>query len=69
MDIYSLTVLGDATGMAQFITNLQTNLTSAALWGEIAQAAAFIGLMVVFAFGYRVVRRLVNGTSKGKAKI
>lgn len=69
MDISSLTVLGDASGMAQFITNLQTNLTSAALWGEIAQAGAFLGLMVVFAFGYRIVRRLVNGVSKGKARI
>lgn len=60
---------GTETGMAAFITALQTNLTSANLWGELAAAGAFIGLMVVFAFGYRIVRRLVNGVSKGKAKI
>lgn len=58
-----------ATGMQAFITALQTNLTSANLWGELAAAGAFIGLMVVFAFGYRIVRRLVNGVSKGKARI
>lgn len=57
------------TGMAAFITALQTNLTSANLWGELTAAGAFIGLMVVFAFGYRIVRRLVNGVSKAKAKI
>lgn len=59
----------EETGMAAFITALQANLTSAALWGELAAAGGFIGLMVVFAFGYRIVRRLVNGVSKGKARI
>lgn len=59
----------EETGMQAFITALQTNLTSANLWGELAAAGAFIGLMVVFAFGYRIVRRLVNGVSKGKARI
>lgn len=59
----------EPTGMSAFITALQTNLTSANLWGELAAAGAFIGLMVVFAFGYRIVKRLVNGVSKGKARI
>lgn len=59
----------EETGMSAFITALQTNLTSANLWGELAAAGAFIGLMVVFAFGYRIVRKLVNGVSKGKARI
>lgn len=58
-----------ATGMTSFLTALQTNLTTDTLWGELAKMGAFLGLMVVFAFGYRVVRRLVNGVSKGKAKI
>ena len=61
--------MNEPTGMAAFITALQTNLTSANLWGELAAAGAFIGLMVVFAFGYRIVKRLVNGVSKGKARI
>lgn len=57
------------TGMQAFITALQTNLTSANLWTELTGVAGFLGLMVVFAFGYRIVRRLINGVSKGKAKI
>lgn len=59
----------DPTGMAGFITALQTNLTSGNLWGELTAAGAFIGLMVVFAFGYRVVRKVIKGTSKGKANV
>lgn len=58
-----------ATGMAGFITALQTNLSSANLWGELTAAGAFIGLMVVFAFGYRIVRKVIKGTAKGKANV
>lgn len=58
-----------ATGMSGFITALQTNLTSANLWSELTAAAAFIGLMVIFAFGYRVVRKVIKGTAKGKANV
>lgn len=58
-----------ATGMAGFITALQTNLTSANLWSELTAAGAFIGLMVVFAFGYRVIRKVIKGTARGKANV
>ena len=58
-----------ATGMSGFITALQTNLTSANLWSELTAAGAFIGLMVVFAFGYRVIRKVIKGTSKGKSNV
>lgn len=58
-----------ATGMGGFITALQTNLSSANLWGELTAAGAFIGLMVVFAFGYRIIRKVIKGTSKGKANV
>lgn len=61
--------MDDPVGMQAFITALQTNLTSASLWSELTGVAGFLGLMVVFAFGYRIVRRLINGVSKGKAKI
>lgn len=55
--------------MQAFVTALQTNLTTDALWQGLTGVAGFLGLMVVFAFGYRIVRRLINGVSKGKAKI
>lgn len=57
--------------MAGFITALTgtDGVTSANLWSQITAAAAFLGSVVIFAFGYRVVRKLIGGVSKGKAKI
>lgn len=58
------------TGMQAFITALQgtDGITSANLWGQITPAAGFLALVVVFAFGYRVCRKIVSGVSRGKAK-
>lgn len=55
--------------METFVTALQTSVTSAKLWGELAPAAGLVGVLVIFAFGVMVVRRLVKGASKGKARI
>lgn len=56
-------------GMGGWISSFQGTWNSAAMWGELTAAAALIGLVVVFAFGYRIVRRVVSGASKGKARI
>lgn len=63
-----LALFGD---MAGFITGLTgaDGVTSANLWAQITAAAAFLGSIVIFAFGYRVVRKMISGVSKGKAKI
>lgn len=62
-----LTQYGD---MAGFITGLTgaDGVTSANLWAQITAAAGFLGAVVIFAFGYYVVRKIVKGVSKGKAK-
>lgn len=66
-------ILADgATGMAGMIESLTTGtgaITSANLWNEATQAAPLILALVVFAFGYRIVRKLVKGAPKGKANI
>jgi len=54
--------------MEAFITALSTAVSATTLWGMLADAVPFIGVVVLIAFGYRIVRRLVNGVSKGKAK-
>lgn len=54
--------------MEEFITALGAGVTPAVLWGALADAVPFIITVVVVAFGYRIVRRLVSGVSKGKAK-
>lgn len=52
--------------MDEFVTALTSTLTPSALWQGLVGCAALIGTMVLFAFGYRVVRKLVKGVSKGK---
>lgn len=54
--------------MADFVTALMTALTPAAFWGAIEEAAPLVGVLVLVAFGYRILRRLVSGASKAKAK-
>lgn len=59
-------------GMAEFITQLTSStsgLTSANMWGEAANAAVLIAAVAIFAFGYRIVRRVTQGASKGKVKM
>lgn len=58
----------DPTGMAAFWTSLQSSVSADQLWGVLAGAIGFIAVAVLFSFGYRLVRRLVGGISKGKTK-
>lgn len=59
---------GDMAGFITAITGTD-GITSANLWAQITPAGAFIGAIVIFAFGYRVVRKLISGASKGKARV
>lgn len=56
-------------GMAGWVSSFQSTWNSGSMWTELTAAAGLIGLVVVFAFGYRIVRRLIGGASRGKAKI
>lgn len=57
--------------MAGFITGLTgaDGVTSANLWAQITAAAGFLAAIVIFAFGYRIVRKMIKGVSKGKANV
>lgn len=59
-------------GMADFITALTSangGITSANMWTEATAAATLIAAIAIFAFGYRIVRRVTQGASKGKVKM
>lgn len=58
----------EETGMAAFWTSLQSSVSADQLWGVLAGAVGFIAIAVLFSFGYKLVRRLVGGISKGKTK-
>lgn len=65
----ALLVLGEgATGMSGFVDALMAGITPDALWGALTAAAGVIIFAVVFGFAYRVIKRAVNGISKGKGK-
>lgn len=64
----SLVIFGDMAGFITALTGTD-GITSANLWAQITPAAAFLGAMVIFAFGYRVIRRLIAKASKGKAGV
>lgn len=63
-------ILADgATGMAAMVESLTASnggITSANLWTEVTQAAPLIIGIFIFAFGYRVVRKVLKSGSKGK---
>lgn len=57
-----------ATGMQGFITALTgTNGISAeSLWSAVTACASIIVIGVLFAFAYRMVKKVLKGISKGK---
>lgn len=61
--------LADAVGMESIVTQLTTGITSSGLFGTVAQIIPFVIVMIGFAFGYRVLRKAVKGSSTGKANI
>lgn len=62
-------IMDNATGMAGFIEAATgaNGINQTNLWGAITPAAGVVGIVVIFALSYRVLRKLVKGVSKGKA--
>lgn len=55
--------------MADFISAATTALSATNLWAQVTAASALIFSIVVFAFGYYIVRKVLKGTSKGKLRM
>ena len=58
-----------STGMTGIVSQLTTGITSAGLFGTVSEIFPFIIVMIGFAFGYKVLRKVVKGASKGKAAV
>lgn len=54
------------SGMITALTAAEGGITSANLWAEATAAAPLIIGIFIFAFGYRLVRKLLKSGSKGK---
>lgn len=55
--------------MANAVNTLSSTVTADALWGVFADAIPYISVVVLVAFGFYLVRRMIKGVSRGKAKI
>ena len=55
--------------MEGLVSALQNILTTDNFFSTLSSFAPLIGGVLLFAFAYRIVRRIVSGAQKGKAKI
>lgn len=60
---------GGATGMSGLVTALQGILNTDAFMTSLTTLIPVIGGVLVFAFVYRIVKRMIGGAPKGKARI
>ena len=55
--------------MANAVNTLATTVTAESLWGVFGDAVPYISVVVLVSFGFYLVRRMIRGVAKGKAKI
>lgn len=57
------------TGMEALVTALKSILTTDAFMANLTALVPVIGGVLIFAFTYRLVRKLIKGAQRGKANI
>lgn len=57
------------TAMEAVVTALKSILTTDAMFTNLSLLIPVVGGVLIFAFTYRIIRRIVSGANKGKAKI
>lgn len=57
------------TAMDGVVTSLKSILTTDAMFTNLSALIPVVGGVLIFAFTYRIIRRIVGGANKGKAKI
>lgn len=64
-----LFVEGSFTVMESVVSALKSILTTDAMFTNLGLLIPVVGGVLIFAFTYRIIRRIVSGANKGKAKI
>lgn len=59
----------DATNIDSVKTALETAINTDTMFTNLATLIPVVGGVLIFAFTYRIIRKIVNGANKGKAKI
>lgn len=62
-------VAAEGTAFSSVITALTSILTTDAMFTNLAALIPVIGGVLVFAFTYRIIKRMVSGAQKGKARL
>lgn len=57
------------TAMSSVVTALQSILTTDAMFTNLASLIPVVGGVLIFAFTYRIIKRIVKGAQNGKARI
>ena len=55
--------------METLVTNLANAVDTSTMLGNLAGFIPVVGAVLIFAFTYRVLRKIISGASKGKARI
>lgn len=59
----------NVTAMESVVTALQNAITTDTMFTNLAALIPVIGGVLIFAFTYRIVRKIVGGAQKGKARV
>lgn len=59
----------ETTSMSAVVTALQGILTTDAMFTNLAALIPVVGGVLIFAFTYRLIRRILKGANGGKARI
>lgn len=61
--------MGEVSGMSAVVTALTTALTTDAMFTNLAALIPVVGGVLIFAFTYRIIRRIIKGAQNGKARV
>lgn len=57
------------TSMTNVVSALQTAVNTDAMFTNLGVLIPVVGGVLIFAFTYRIIRRIIGGANKGKARI
>lgn len=60
---------GSVSAMEAVVNALKSILTTDAMFTNLASLIPVIGGVLIFAFTYRIIRRIVSGANKGTARV
>ena len=64
-----MNVLTDPTAFDNVVTALRSALNTDAMFTNLAALIPVVGGVLIFAFTYRIIKKMVGGAQRGKASI